>query len=372
MKDTKEQIRAMLESGFSNAQIRNFLGVSYEDIESVKNSQQEEELKLEEPEEPEEPEEHKLKRVGRNGAKINEESFKLIKQDIESGVERLEVRRKFNISDALYYRIKNSKTYGDFCDIRKKEADKKREQAYSFKDGDSEYHTRTREPKHTEELWNEGKKMHDLGVPYREIAARQGFSESYVANVLRLPSYDALVDKRKKGQAKRKAKFEETKAMVEAEVKKLGTQLDEVAPSEPKQEEKTSEHESKKKSKLPEPVVQERIEMPYTGRRGDTHRPTKVTKEVFDNIKERYLNGETTRQLADDTKLGRGTISRIAQADNIDEYFSKRDAERAKYRKTKKTEVSPELIELRTMNDYLARIVEALESKPKKRGWFRK
>ena len=134
-------------------------------------------------------------------------------------------------------------------------------------------------------------------------------------------------------------------------------------------------YETKKKSELPEPVVQERIEMPYTGRRADTHRPTKVTKEVFDNIKERYLNGETTRQLADDTKLGRGTINRIAQANNIDEYFSKRAADRAKYRKTKKTEkteISPELIELRTMNDYLARIVEALESKPKKRGWFRK
>lgn len=129
-------------------------------------------------------------------------------------------------------------------------------------------------------------------------------------------------------------------------------------------------YETKKKSELPEPVVQERIEMPYTGRRADTHRPTKVTEEVFGNIKERFLSGETTRQIADDTKLGRGTINRIVQADNIEEYFSKRDAERAKYRKTKKkTEISPELIELRTMNDYLARIAEALEKKHK---WFRR
>lgn len=371
MKDTKEQIRAMLESGFSNAQIRNFLGVSYEDIESVKNSQQEEELKLEEPETsetpetPETPETHKLERVGRNGTKVNEENYKLIKQDIESGVKRLEIRRKFNISDALYYRVKKSKTYEDFCNIRKIEADKKRKQTGGdFKVDDGEYHTRKKEPKYTEEIWNEGKKMHSLGIPYREIAARQGFSENYVAKVLRLPSYDALVNIRKEEQAKRKAEFERTKAMVEAEMESLNTQLDEVAPSEPE-----------KKSELPEPVVQERVEMPYTGRRADTHRPTKVTKRVFDSIKERYLNGETTRQLADDTKLGRGTINRIAQANNIDEYFSKRAADRAKYRKTKKTEkteISPELIELRTMNDYLARIVEALESKPKKRGWFRK
>lgn len=128
-------------------------------------------------------------------------------------------------------------------------------------------------------------------------------------------------------------------------------------------------YETKKKSELPEPVVQERIEMPYTGRRADTHRPTKVTKEVFDNIKERFMNGETSRQLADDTKLGRGTISRIVRADNIDEYFSKRDADRLKYRKTKKTEISPELIELRAINDSLARIAEALEKKHK---WFRR
>lgn len=236
MKDTNEQIRAMLESGFSNAQIRNFLGVSYEDIESVKNSQQEEELKLEE------PETHKLKRVGRrNGTKIKEESFERIRQDIESGVKRLEVCRKFNISDALYYRIKKSKTYDDFCNIRKKEADKKREQAYSLKVGDGEYHSRTRKPKYTEELWNEGKKMHNLGVPYREIAARQGFSENYVAKVLRLPSYDVLVNIRKKEQAERKAKFEETKAMVEAEMKKMGTQSDEVVPSESKQEEQPAD-----------------------------------------------------------------------------------------------------------------------------------
>lgn len=32
--------------------------------------------------------------------------------------------------------------------------------------------------------------------------------------------------------------------------------------------------------------------------------------------------------------------------------------------------ISAELVELRTMNDYLARIVEVLENKPKKRGWF--
>lgn len=128
-------------------------------------------------------------------------------------------------------------------------------------------------------------------------------------------------------------------------------------------------HENTKKSELPEPVVQERVEMPYTGRRADTHRPTKVTKEVFDNIKKRFMNGETSRQLADDTKLGRGTISRIVRADNIDEYFSKRDAERAKYRKTKKTEISPELVELRSISDSLARIAEALE---KKRKWFRR
>lgn len=131
-------------------------------------------------------------------------------------------------------------------------------------------------------------------------------------------------------------------------------------------------YEAQKKSKLPEPVVQERTEMPYTGRRADTHRPTKVTEEVFNNIKERFMGGETIRQIVDDTKLGRATVYRIIQADNIDEYFSKRDTERAKYGEPKKTEVSPELIELRTMNDYLARIVEALESKPKKRGWFRK
>jgi DNA invertase Pin-like site-specific DNA recombinase len=253
------------------------------------------------------------------------------------------------------------------------EADKKRKQTGGdFKVGDGEYHTRKKEPKYTEEIWNEGKKMHNLGIPYREIAARQGFSENYVAKVLRLPSYDALVNIRKEEQAKRKAEFERTKAMVEAEMESLDTQLDEVAVSEPKQEEL---YEPKKKSELPEPVVQERVEMPYTGRRADTHRPTKVTKRVFDNIKERYLNGETTRQLADDTKLGRGTINRIAQANNIDEYFSKRAADRAKYRKTKKTEISPELIELRAMNDYLARIAEALEkiaSQPKKRGLFRK
>lgn len=239
MKDTNEQIRAMIESGFSNAQIRNFLGVSYEDIESVKNSQQEEELKLEEPETPETPEEpetHKLERVGQNGAKINEENFELIKHDIENGAKKLEVRRKFNISDALYYRIKKSKNYDDFCDIRKKEAYKKRKQAYSFKVDDGKYHTRTREPKYTEELWNEGKKMHNLGVPYREIAVRQGFSMNFISKALCLPSYEALVEKRKKEQARRKAEFERTKAMVKAE-EKMDMQLDEVVPSEPKQEE---------------------------------------------------------------------------------------------------------------------------------------
>ena len=246
MKDISEQIRAMLESGFSNAQIKNFLDVTDEDIESATNSQQEEESKLETPETsetPEAPEAHKLKRAGQNGTKINEESFKPIKHDIESGVKRLEIRRKFNISDALYYRIKKSQTYEDFCNIRKIEAGKKRKQAYSFKVGDGEYHPRTREPKYTEELWNEGKKMHNLGVPYREIAARQGFSMNFIAKALRLPSYDALVNERKKEQARRKAEFEKTKTLIEAE-EKMDMQLDEVVSSEPKQEEQPADNQT--------------------------------------------------------------------------------------------------------------------------------
>lgn len=226
----EEKIKALLESGFSSAEIRNFLGVSYEDIESVKSSQQKEE-----PESvPEKPETHELKQVGSAGMKINEESFGRIKHDIESGMKRLEIRVKFNISDALYYKIKNSQTYDDYCNLRKIEASKKRKRA------DGEYRPRTRKPKYTEEMWNEGKKMYDLGLTYREIAVRQGLSRGFIAKALRLPSYDALVDERKKAQARHKAEFEEAKAMVEAE-EKMDMQLDEVVPSEPKQEEQPAD-----------------------------------------------------------------------------------------------------------------------------------
>lgn len=227
---TAEQIKAMLEAGFSDAQIKTFLNVGDEDIESVRNSRQEEESKTEK------PETHKLERVGRRGTKIDEGNFSLIRQDFENGMKREEICEKYGIANALYYKIKKSPTFKDFCDLRKVETNKKRRRAKpSFRIGDGEYHTKKREPKYTKEIWNEGKKMHNLGVPYREIAARQGFSVNYVAKVLRLPSYDAVENARKKEQDKRKAEFEKTKAMVKAEAE-LGMQLEEAILSEQKQE----------------------------------------------------------------------------------------------------------------------------------------
>lgn len=231
---TTEQIKAMLEAGFTKPQVKLFLGVSDDEIANATEEKPEEEPKAEE------PETHKLKRVGRNGTKIDEESFKLIRQDIENGMKRGKIFEKYGIANALYYKIKKSPTFKDFCDLRKIETNKKQGQtAPSFKVGDGEYHPRKREPKYTEEMWNEGKKMHNLGVPYREIAARQGFSINFIAKALCLPTYEALVNKRKKEQDKRRENFEKTKAMVKAEAES-GMQLDEATLSEPKQE--TVEH----------------------------------------------------------------------------------------------------------------------------------
>ena len=82
--------------------------------------------------------------------------------------------------------------------------------------------------------------------------------------------------------------------------------------------------------------------------------------------------------------IGQATVFKIKKAKTLEEYRSfhaeKNNKEKARKlmkteqepRKTeapKEAEMTPTLIELRTMNDTLLRIAEALE---RKRGWFRK
>lgn len=123
----------------------------------------------------------------------------------------------------------------------------------------------------------------------------------------------------------------------------------------------------------------------YTGGRNRYKRAMKVTMEKFYEVKDLYADGFSQKEIASKTGLGTTTISKIVNCYDYQNYKAMREEEaklkaekereaRNKFfdeeaKRPPKNRISPELVELRALNDTLLRIAEALE---RKRGLFRK
>lgn len=200
MKETNEQIKALLESGFAKPQIKLFLGVSDEEIANA--------IEEKPKEEPKEAPKEAPKQLS-TSIKVTPEAFKQIKEDIATGIKNAEIMKKYDIGNALFYRVKKSNTYEDLCKLRS--------EVNSYKS--KKYSRRKPEPTkaanyYTEELWKEGKAMRKQGLTYREIAARQGYSVNFIAKALLPDTYKKFEEVRAEDSNRRKANFEETKKQV--------------------------------------------------------------------------------------------------------------------------------------------------------------
>lgn len=134
-----------------------------------------------------------------------------------------------------------------------------------------------------------------------------------------------------------------------------------------------------KKQPEPSPV--------YTEKRTRRRRMMRVTMEKFYQAKDLLNDGFTQKEVATKTGLGTTTISKIATSYDYQEYKALREKEakeksekdreaREKYFENEekvqtKASISPELVELRAINDTLQQIAETLR-KTHRRGLFRR
>lgn len=194
-----EQIKAMLETGFTKPQIKLYLGVSDEEIANAIEEKPKEAPKEAPKEEP--------KQLS-TSIKVTPEAFKQIKEDIATGIKNAEIMKKYNIGNALFYRVKKSDTYEDLCKLRSEV------NAYRDKYVRKKPESTKVANYYTEELWKEGKVMREQGLTYREIAARQGYSVNFIAKALLPDTYKELEEVRAKDSNRRKVNFKETKKQV--------------------------------------------------------------------------------------------------------------------------------------------------------------
>lgn len=177
-----------------------------------------------------------------------------------------------------------------------------------------------------------------------------------------------------------KKKTDQIRAMLDAHIdadtimKVLGvTKLDIVGFTEYEKEPE------EKKQPEPSPV--------YTEKRTRRRRMMKVTMERFYQVKDLLCDGFTQKEIATKTGLGTTTISKISTSYDYQAFKALREKEgkekaekdreaREKYFENKekaqtKASISPELVELRAINDMLQQIAETLR-KTHRRGLFRK
>lgn len=371
-----EQIKALLESGFTDAQIKNILDVTDDDILIAMGVDEPKEEPVEEPvEEPKEEsdkalpelEEYSGKPKGKD--KMSEEEFNLVKELQNKGYYNREIAKHIGRSESFVQQItSNCETYEDLEKYRTKirEYQRKlyeknqaplsaqRREARKRQYEEDQKNNSFNRPYSAEEF-NEAKQMKAESYSDIAIARKQHRSQSFINRVMKYETYDELLAYREKDKDRKHKAYVASK-----ELKKIATE---------------------EKANAKDEIVPTTV---YAGRNKRTSRPTKINEEIFNNIKDDYDAGFSLADLVRKYNIGRSTISRITHCESIEDYFKKRRDEHLMYDKRYKVddeiefegeakpepEISPELVELRTMNDYLARIVEALESKPKKRGLF--
>lgn len=199
-----EQIKAMLETGFTKPQIKLYLGVSDEEIANATEEKPKEEPKEEPKEAPKE-----APKQSSTSIKVTPEVFKQIKEDMATGMRNAEIMKKYDIGNALFYRVKKSDTYEDLRKLRSEMSSH-----YSKKYPRKKSESTKAANYYTEELWKEGKAMREQGLTYREIAARQGYSVNFIAKALLPDTYKKFEEVRAEDSKRRKVNFEETKKQV--------------------------------------------------------------------------------------------------------------------------------------------------------------
>lgn len=362
----KDRIKALLDVGMTEEQIMSILGLTedeylnalYDTEEFVEEAPEEDEDEDEEENEEEsnealpELEEYSGKPKGRE--KMSEEEFNLVKELRDKGYYNREIAKHVGRSASFIQQItSNCETFEDLEKYRSKTREYQRK-LYGLNRTPLSTQSHGFNRPYTVEEFNEAKQMKAKAYSDIAIARKQHRSQPFINRVMKYETYDELLAYREKDNVRKHKAYMNTKKLSKAATEKADAK-DEIVPT-----------------------------TLYAGRNKKTNRPTKINDEIFDGIKEDYNAGFSLSKLVKKYNIGRGTISRIVHCDNIEEYFEGRRAEHLMYDKRYKvddeiefdeeaeSEISPELVELRTMNDYLARIVEALESKPKKRGLFRK
>lgn len=366
----KDKIKALLDVGMPEEQIMSILGLTedeylnalYETEEPVEEAPEENEEEFEKEYDRALPEleEYSGKSKGRD--KMSEEEFNLVKELRGKGYYNGEIAKHLGRSRSFIQQItSNCETYEDLEKYRTKVREyqrklyeknraplsaQRREERKKQYEEDKKNNSFNRP--YTAEEFNEAKQMKAKSYSDIAIARKQHRSHSFINRVMKYETYDELLAYREKDKdRKRKA------------------------------------HATEKKADAKDEIVPTTI---YAGRNKRTSRPTKINEEIFYGIKDDYDAGFSLADLVRKYNLGRSTISRITHCESVEDYLKKRRDEHLMYDKRYKVddgiefegeakpepEISPELVELRTMNDYLARIVEAIESKPKKRGLFRK
>lgn len=375
----KDKIKALLDVGMPEEQIMSILGLTedeylnalYETEEPVEEAPEENEEEFEEESDGALPEleEYSGKPKGRD--KMSEEEFNLVKELRDKGYYNGEIAKHLGRSRSFIQQItSNCKTYADLEKYRTKVREyqrklyeknraplsaQRREERKKQYEEDKKNNGFNRP--YTAEEFNEAKQMKAESYSDIAIARKQHRSQSFINRVVKYETYDELLAYREKDKDRKHKAYVASK-----ELKKIATE---------------------KKADAKDEIVPTTI---YAGRNKRTSRPTKINEEIFYGIKDDYDAGFSLADLVRKYNLGRSTISRITHCESIEDYFKKRRDEHLMYDRRYKVdddiefegesksepEISPELVELRTMNDYLARIVEAIESKPKKRGLFRK
>lgn len=375
---TAEQIKAMLETGFTKPQIKLFLGVSDEEIAKAIEEKPKEEP-IEEPKEaPKEESEEALPELEEyNGKpksrdKMSEEEFNLVMELRDKGYYNGEIAKHLGRSKSFIQQItSNCETYADLEKYRTKTREyqrklyeknqaplsaQRREERKRQYEEDQKNNSFNR-PYSVEEF-NEAKQMKAESYSDLAIARKQHRSQSFINRVMKYETYDELLAYREKDKDRKHKAYAASKELKKIAAEKKADAKDEIVPT-----------------------------TIYAGRNKRTSRPTKINEEIFYDIKDDYDAGLTLTDLVKKYNIGRSTISRITRSESVEDYFKKRRDEHLMYDKRYKVddeiefegetkpepEISPELVELRAMNDYLARIAEALEKiATKKRGLFRK
>ena len=215
--DTKDKQALMLyKQGYSIIQIAQVLDMDSSHVDALVQKDEQEQKKEIRFSTVEDDENHKLERTGQYGQKIDEENFKLIRQDIENGMWRNEICEKYNIAGALYNKLKRCQTYDDLCNMRRIEADKKQrhrpkntedkqEQGTEIRHftEEDESHKVGRKIKLTRERFEEMKRLLAQGLSVGVVANIMGFSWQYIHKAKKFKTYDELMEYRKENAAKK-------------------------------------------------------------------------------------------------------------------------------------------------------------------------